>query len=181
MPFVGPFVCRIQQLPPTAKVLWGKVTSSSELAGLAPRLSESMFYALRSQFHDRAMGPRLTNMSLSSLPNVTRTDQVDTRTWTPEDWKKLGQSSQAKYLVTGWIDAADWATSMMANKYTTYVSAKVFSGDTGKELIFIDRLKVHKAPTHGDLLGGPKYYENTMMPACAKAIVKELAATLKQN
>ena len=181
VPFVGPFICRIQQLPPTAKVLWGKVTSAAELAGLAPRLSESMFYALRSQFRDRAMGPRLTKMSLSNVPNLTRTDQVDTRSWTPEDWKKLGQSLQAKYIITGWIDAADWATGVMANKYTTYVSAKVVSGDTGKELIFIDRLKVNKAPTHGDLLGGPKYYENTMMPACAKAILKQLQITLKND
>ncbi len=181
VPFVGPFICRIQQLPPNAKVLWGKVSSPAELAGLAPRLSESMFYALRSQFRDRAMGPRLTNMSLSNMANLKRTDQVDTRSWTPDDWKKLGQSLQARYIITGWIDAADWATSTMANKYTTYVSAKVVSGDTGKELIFIDRLKVHKAPTHGDLLGGPKYYENTMMPACAKAIVKQLLTTLKKD
>lgn len=181
VPFVGPFVCRIQQLPPSAKVLWGKVSSPAELAGLAPKLSESMFYALRSQFRDRAMGPRLTNMSLSNMPNLTRTDQVDTRRWTPEDWKKLGQSLQAKYIITGWIDAADWATGVMANKYTTYVSAKVISGDTGQELIFIDRLKVNKSPTHGDLLGGPKYYEQTMMPACAKAIVKQLTTVLKTD
>lgn len=181
VPFIGPLICRIQQLPPTAKVLWGKVTSAAELAGLAPRLSESMFYALRSQYHDRALGPRLTNMSLSTMPNLTSTAQVDTRRWTPEDWKKLAQSLQAKYIITGWIDAADWATSMMANKYTTYVSAKVVSGDTGQDLIFIDRLKVSKSPTHGDLLGGPKYYENTMMPACAKAILKQIQTTLKKD
>ncbi|MBS1953329.1 MAG: caspase family protein [Cyanobacteria bacterium SZAS-4] len=181
VPFVGPFVCRIQQLPPTTKVLWGKISSSAELANLAPKLSEAMFYALRSQFHDRAMGPRLTNMSLSNMGNLARTDQVDTRSWTPDDWKKLGKSLQAKYIVTGWIDAADWATGMMANKYTTYVSTKVISGDTGQELIFIDRLKVNKSPTNGDMLGGVKYYENTMMPACAKAIVKQLQTTLKSD
>lgn len=181
VPFVGPLICRIQQLPPNAKVLWGKVSSAAELAGLAPRLSESMFYALRSQYHDRALGPRLTNMSLSTIPNLTRTDQVDTRRWTPEEWKKLAQSLQAAYIITGWIDAADWATSMMANKYTTYVSAKVVSGDTGQDLIFIDRLKVSKSPTNGDLLGGPKYYENTMMPACAKAILKHIQTTLKKD
>lgn len=181
VPFVGPLTCRIQQLPPSAKVLWGKVSSAAELAGLAPRLSESMFYVLRSQYHDRALGPRLTNMSLSTMPGLTRTDQVDTRLWTPADWKKLAQSLQAAYIITGWIDAADWATSMMANKYTTYVSAKVVSGDTGQDLIFIDRLKVSKSPTNGDLLGGPKYYENTMMPACAKAILKHMQTTLKKD
>jgi len=181
VPFNGPLATKIQALPPGSKVLWGKVSSPAELSGLAPRLSESLFYNLRSQFHDRALGPRLTNMSLSGLTGVSATDKVDTRNWTPAEWVKLGQSLQARYLISGTVDEADWSTSFLANKYTAFVSAKVVSGDTGQVLASVNRVKVHKAPTHGDLLGGRKYFENTVMPDSARAIVKQLMSTLKDD
>jgi hypothetical protein len=136
---------------------------------------------LRSQLKDRVLGPKVTNMSLSGFPKITSIDKVDTRAWTPADWVQLAQALQARYLVTGSVDEAGWSTSFLANKYSAIVSGKVVSGETGEVLANVSGLRVHKAPTHGDLLGGRKYFENTVMPEAARALSKQLMSGLKTS
>ena len=180
VPFTGPLKTKID-LPPGTKVLWGKISSPADLVGLAPRLSERLFYSLRDKFNDRILGPRSTGIALSAMLNVDSGSKIDTRQWTPSQWKSLAQTLQAKYLITGTVDEADWSTSFLANKYTAIVSAKLISGETGQILANADGIRVHKAPTHGDVTGGRKYFEGTVMGEAARALSKQLSGPLKKD
>jgi hypothetical protein len=175
LPFAAPKRINIQQLPPNAKVLWGCLRSPSELAALQGKLGEGVFHKLRSKFATRVLGPRSVSDGIveSNLPWTASS-------WSPQDWQRAGKALQAKYLVSAGIDEVSWGTSVMANKYTMIVSAKLISGETGQVLAELNSFKVHKAPFQGDATGAAKYFENTVAQVAAEEIAKKFSLSLRQ-
>lgn len=175
LPFAPPSRFNIQQLPPNLKVLWGVLRSPSELVNLPNKLSAGVFRELRDKFSSRVLGPRSVTDGLdeSHLPRTTSS-------WSTAEWERAGSALQAKYLVTATIDEVSWSTSMMANKYTLIVSAKLVSGETGQVLAELNSFKVHKAPFQGDTGGAAKYFENTVAQAAAEEIAKKFSSALRK-
>lgn len=176
LPVSGPTSVNIQQLPPEVKVLWGKITSPSELSNVPSKLTEHLFYELRKRFGDRVLGPRSINLALAD-PGT----KFDTTHLSDHDLQTLAHQLQARYLITANIDELDWSTSVMANKYTAVTSATLISGETGKPLATVSKMRIHKAPFHGDITGGRKYFENQLMPEVSDNIVGEFKSALKQK
>lgn len=176
IPFTGPAVINVA---PSQNVIWGKISDKSELVNLAPKLSSRLFDELRSHYKARTLGPRMVNMAINNDMQLSDHDKIDTSGWTPEKWKKIAAAAQAKYLITGTIDEADWATSFTSNKYDVRVTARLISGDTGQVLQTVRGLKVHKAPWQGDLGGGRKYFEKEVMQEASEQLVKQFKSQLK--
>lgn len=166
----------IQPIPPTMKVLWGQLKSAQELVSLPTKMAEGMFRGLRSKFSTHVLGPHSVNAALSEnqlSPN--------TGSWVETDWKRAGEALQAKYLVAASIDQVDWSTSMMANKYTMIVSARLMSGDTGRVISEVKALQIKKAPFQGDVGGARQYLENTVAPSAAKEVAEEFISALRKD
>lgn len=176
IPFTGPSSTWVAS---SQGVLWGAIKSPSELNDLAPKLSAKMFVELRSEYKNRTLGPRIVNLALGNGAEAGITQRVDTRAWTPEQWKRMGREMQAKYIITGNVDRATWGTSFTSNKYDVTLSARLISGDTGEVLATVNGLKVHKAPWQGDLGGGRKYFENEVMAEASEQLVKQFKSFLK--
>jgi hypothetical protein len=176
IPFTGPFRVNIA---PSQNVLWGKVANASELANLAPKMTAKMFVELRSEYKNRTVGPRTVSLAISDNAVLAVGQKVDTTKWSADQWKRIGRDLQAKYLITGSVDTAAWATSFTSNKYDVTVSANLVSGDTGEVLSTVRGLKVHKAPWQGDLGGGQKYFENEVMAEASEQLVKQFKSILK--
>ncbi len=176
IPFTGPTVINVA---PSQNVVWGKISNKSELVNLAPKLSSRLFDELRAQYKARTLGPRMVNMAINDDMHLPAVDKIDTSGWTPDKWKRIAATAQAKYLITGTIDEADWATSFTSNKYDVKVTARLISGDTGQVLQTVQGLKVHKAPWQGDLGGGRKYFEKEVMQEASEQLVKQFKSVLK--
>lgn len=176
IPFTGPTVINVA---PSQNVVWGKISNKSELVNLAPKLSSRLFDELRAQYKARTLGPRMVNMAVNDDMHLPAADKIDTSGWTPDKWKRIAATAQAKYLITGTIDEADWATSFTSNKYDVKVTARLISGDTGQVLQTVQGLKVHKAPWQGDLGGGRKYFEKEVMQEASEQLVKQFKSSLK--
>jgi hypothetical protein len=166
----------IRQLPPNAKVLWGQIKSADELVNLPRKFDESIFREMRSRFGHRVLGPHSTEEGLHE--NAELLNRAAQGTATADEWKKLANSLQAKYLVYSSVDEADWDTSVMANKYSMVVSANLISGDTGTVVAQVKNYRVNKAPFHGDVMGGRKYFENQVAPDAANQIGKSFAKAI---
>jgi hypothetical protein len=175
LPFAQPSRVNIQQLPPNMKVLWGVLRNPAELVNLPNRLSEGVFRELRNKFSSRVLGPRSVADGLEE-GHLSQS----TSSWSTAEWERAGRALQAKYLVTATIDEVSWSTSMMANKYTLIVSAKLMSGETGQVLAELNSFKVHKAPFQGDTGGAAKYFENTVAQDAAEEIAKKFWSALRR-
>lgn len=166
----------IREIPPNTKVVWGQIKNADELQGLPTKLDEDIFQKLRAKFGERVLGPHSTRDGLEEgkLLNAA----VNQPALTAENWKRIGAALQAKYMVAATIDEVGWDTSVMANKYTLVVSAKLIDGESGQQLAELKDFAVKKAPFHGDVTGGRKYFENQVAPEAAQEIAKRFSKEL---
>lgn len=167
----------IQQPPPGSKVLWGQLKSASELSGVPNKFAGSVFAGLRSKFGSHVLGPQTVNSAIIEA----RINPTEALRWTEAQWKEAGEALQAKYIVVAKLEEADWATSMMANKYGLLASGKLISGDTGRVISEVNGIRVKKAPFQGDVGGAAKYFENTVAHSAAKDLAEALISALKKD
>lgn len=162
----------IRQIPPNMKVLWGVVRDRSELTSLPAKFDERVFRDLRSKFGNKVLGPLFVRETLEQNKFALNT---------PDDWRRLAQALQARYLISSTIDEASWDTSVMSNKYGLVVSSTLISGETGLPISEVKSLRVKKAPFQGDIGGGRKYFENTVAPEAANEVAKILSKRLAES
>ncbi len=174
LPFPAVSKVNIQAPPPNVKVLWGQLKSPQELVGLPNKFAEGIFRGMREKFGSHVLGPQSVNAGLAEA----HLNALNTTRWSERDWQQAAEALQSKYLVSATIDEVDWATSMMANKYTMVVSARLVSGDTGRVISEVNSLRIKKAPFQGDAGGARQYLENTVGPSAAKDIAGTFTTAL---
>lgn len=168
---------QIRQLPPGYKVLWGLVRNASETAGIPNKVDERIFRDLRSRFGQLVLGPHATREALQE--NALASDGTLTPS-SPEQWRKIGDALHARFLVASSIDEVGWDTSVMSNKYNLVISSKLISAETGTVISELNSVRVKKAPFHGDVSGGRKYFENEVSPEAADQVAKAFSKQLEK-